>query len=104
MSPHETLFLDSTGVLEIKIVSNNSYFPFQLWDFAGDYEFGGTIIVNEKMYDEKAIFSGTAVVVYVIDAQVSTSASQTPAPITTSYFCAFLDFDRTCPAWMQLMA
>jgi hypothetical protein len=56
MSPHETLFLESTTQVDIKLIANNSFVKFQTWDFAGDrgvlndvyYE--GTIILLRIVY------------------------------------------------------
>ena len=39
MSPHETLFLESTNHLDIKYIANNSFVQFQIWDFPGDFDF-----------------------------------------------------------------
>ena len=36
MSPHETLFLESTNQVDVKLVANNSFVKFQTWDFGGD--------------------------------------------------------------------
>lgn len=41
MSPHETLFLESTTALDIKYIANNPFVQFQIWDFPGDYDFKG---------------------------------------------------------------
>ena len=41
MSPHETLFLESTNGLDIKWIANNSLVQFQIWDFPGDFDFNG---------------------------------------------------------------
>ena len=40
MPPHETLFMEGTGSLDIKYVANNAFVQFQIWDFPGDFEFG----------------------------------------------------------------
>jgi Ras-related GTP-binding protein C/D len=41
MSPHETLFLESTHGLDIKFIPNNPFVQFQIWDFPGDFHFRG---------------------------------------------------------------
>ena len=41
MSPHETLFLESTNILDIKFIANSNYVQFQIWDFPGDFDFQG---------------------------------------------------------------
>ena len=43
MSPHETLFLESTIGLDIKFIANNSFVQFQIWDLAGEYDFNGEL-------------------------------------------------------------
>lgn len=41
MSPHETLFLESTRALDVKYVANNPLVQFQIWDFPGDFDLRG---------------------------------------------------------------
>lgn len=36
MSPHETLFLESTHNIDIHYIANNDFIKFQTWDFGGD--------------------------------------------------------------------
>lgn len=38
MSPHETLFLTGTNALDIKLVANNPFVQFQIWDLPGDFD------------------------------------------------------------------
>ena len=48
MSPHETLFLESTNTLDIKFIANNELVQFQVWDFPGEFEFKDDIDFNGK--------------------------------------------------------
>ncbi|CAM9275522.1 unnamed protein product, partial [Phaeothamnion confervicola] len=67
MSPHETLFLESTNALDIKYVANNAY--FQIWDFPGDFDFRGELSYGGHVISEQMIFGACAALVLVIDAQ-----------------------------------
>lgn len=69
MSPHETLFLESTHSLDIKLVANNPFVQFQIWDFPGDFQFRGDLYYRGQPLSEQAVFSHCAALVYVIDAQ-----------------------------------
>lgn len=77
MSPHETLFLESTHNVDIHFIANNNFVKFQTWDFGGD------IIFSEKQQSNKAsdiqyqgktismekVFRNCSSLIYVIDAQ-----------------------------------
>jgi hypothetical protein len=39
LPPHEALFMESTGQLDIKYVANNAFVQFQVWDFPGNFDF-----------------------------------------------------------------
>mmetsp|Transcript_11010 Transcript_11010/g.18181 ORF Transcript_11010/g.18181 Transcript_11010/m.18181 type:complete len:363 (-) Transcript_11010:291-1379(-) len=69
MSPHETLFLESTSDLDIKLVANNPFVQFQIWDFPGDYDFRGDLVYGGQLIDEAAVFGQCAALILVIDAQ-----------------------------------
>jgi len=69
MSPHETLFLESTAQLDIKLVANNPFVQFQIWDFPGDYDFRGELVYGEQMLDDNLVFGQCAALILVIDAQ-----------------------------------
>ena len=69
MSPHETLFLESTNTLDVKYVANNAFVQFQIWDFPGDFDFKDTINYGGQTLTEEAIFKNCGALVYVIDAQ-----------------------------------
>mmetsp|Transcript_32005 Transcript_32005/g.42230 ORF Transcript_32005/g.42230 Transcript_32005/m.42230 type:complete len:366 (-) Transcript_32005:72-1169(-) len=69
MSPHETLFLESTAQLDIKLVANNPFVQFQIWDFPGDYDFRGDLVYVGQVLDEQMVFSQCAALILVIDAQ-----------------------------------
>lgn len=65
MSPHETLFLESTNKIVKNDVSNNSFVQFQIWDFPGQIDFFDTT------FESDLIFGGCGALVFVIDAQDS---------------------------------
>mmetsp|Transcript_4103 Transcript_4103/g.6136 ORF Transcript_4103/g.6136 Transcript_4103/m.6136 type:complete len:376 (-) Transcript_4103:19-1146(-) len=70
MSPHETLFLQSTYSLDISYVANNPFVQFQIWDFPGDYDFqGGELAYGGQSISEQMMFGRCAALVLVIDAQ-----------------------------------
>ena len=64
MSPHETLFLDSTTDLEIKYVASNPYVQFEVWDFPGDIMFKGEAAAAAHL----ALAHSTAVPFPAVDA------------------------------------
>lgn len=61
MSPHETLFLESTPKVDILQISRNALVRFNIMDFPGSEQF------NEQT--NPAIFASTGALVFVIDAQ-----------------------------------
>lgn len=67
MSPNETLFLESTNKIIKDDISNSSFVQFQIWDFPGQIDF------FDPTFDSDMIFGGCGALVFVIDAQVSTS-------------------------------
>jgi Ras-related GTP-binding protein C/D len=69
MSPHETLFLESTNTLDIKFIANNELVQFQVWDFPGEFEFKDDIDFNGKALTEAQFFENCGALVFVIDAQ-----------------------------------
>jgi hypothetical protein len=71
MSPNETLFLESTNKINKEIVSNSSFVQFHIWDFPGQIDF------FDPTFDPDMIFGGSGAVIFVIDAQVSSSVKLT---------------------------
>eukprot|EP00753_Platysulcus_tardus_P005921 PLAT13762.1.p2 GENE.PLAT13762.1~~PLAT13762.1.p2 ORF type:complete len:371 (+),score=183.05 PLAT13762.1:39-1115(+) len=69
MSPHETLFLDSTGGLDVQLVANNNFVQFQIWDFPGDFSFDEELVYRGQLLTEEQIFAECGAIVYVLDAQ-----------------------------------
>jgi Ras-related GTP-binding protein C/D len=82
MSPHETLFLESTHSLDVKLVNNNPFVQFQIWDFPGDFTFspsseegggGGEGLEGGREGGGEGgageVFGSCAALVYVLDAQ-----------------------------------
>mmetsp|Transcript_14809 Transcript_14809/g.14917 ORF Transcript_14809/g.14917 Transcript_14809/m.14917 type:complete len:344 (+) Transcript_14809:146-1177(+) len=69
MSPHETLFLESTAAADIHLIANNALVKFQTWDFGGDMNLKQDIFYNNKTISIETIFKNCSTLVYVIDAQ-----------------------------------
>ena len=69
MSPHETLFLESTNHLDIKYIANNSFVQFQIWDFPGDFDFKDELMYGGQVVTEEMMFSKCGALVFCIDAQ-----------------------------------
>lgn len=63
MSPHETLFLESTNSVEKTDVANSSFIQFQIWDFPGQID------PVSRGVDSTAIFGGCQAVIFVVDSQ-----------------------------------
>lgn len=63
MSPHETLFLESTNTVEKSDIENSSFVQFQIWDFPGQIDFFQEDVNSDQ------IFSGCSALIFVIDAQ-----------------------------------
>jgi len=63
MSPHETLFLESTSSVEKSDIANSSFIQFQIWDFPGQIDFFSSEV------NTAAIFRGCNAIIFVIDAQ-----------------------------------
>lgn len=69
VSPHETLFLDSTHGVEIRLVDNNDFLRFQTWDFGGELNFNRPVYYMNKEISMETAIKGCSTIVYVIDAQ-----------------------------------
>eukprot|EP00744_Colponema_vietnamica_P004129 GILI01006210.1.p1 GENE.GILI01006210.1~~GILI01006210.1.p1 ORF type:complete len:352 (-),score=126.67 GILI01006210.1:343-1398(-) len=63
MSPHETLFLESTNKIDIKGINNNAFVQFTVLDFPGTWDW------SDPLYTDEAIFKSCGALVFVIDAQ-----------------------------------
>lgn len=63
MSPHETLFLESTTSLNINIIANNPYVQFEVWDFAGDADPANGVMFEEQILGPDLIFGDCASIV-----------------------------------------
>jgi Ras-related GTP-binding protein C/D len=70
MSPHETLFLETTQNVDINLV-NNDLIRFQTWDFGGDISLSeaDSIPYGDGFMTPSEIFRRCDTLVYVIDAQ-----------------------------------
>lgn len=69
MSPHETLFLESTHGVEIHTIANNDFLRFQTWDFGEDMNLKSPVYYLGKAIPIERVFRGCSTLVYVIDAQ-----------------------------------
>lgn len=70
MSPHETLFLESTHSVDIHRVAHNKFIRFQTMDFGGDLNLHGDgVVYQDGMIPTETIFKNCSTLVYVIDAQ-----------------------------------
>lgn len=69
MSPHETLFLESTHNVDIQLIANNNFVRFQTWDFGGDLSLQSDISYLGKPITAETVFKNCSSLIYVIDAQ-----------------------------------
>ncbi len=69
MSPHETLFLEATGNVDLQLVSDNDFVTFQTWDFGGDLNLQSDVNILGHQVPVEKIFALSSTLVYVIDAQ-----------------------------------
>ena len=69
MSPHETLFLEATPVVDINNTLSNRLVQFQTWDFGGDLNLASNIQYMDHDISFESIFQKSSTLVYVIDAQ-----------------------------------
>lgn len=78
MSPHETLFLESTSEIRVRDIVTSQLMSFTLFDFPGNFDFQQ---YNQKFHQSinqpsksneltpEQLFSRTSILIYVIDAQ-----------------------------------
>lgn len=83
MSPHETLFLESTNTLDIHYIANNNLVKFQTWDFGGDMSLTSDVVYMEKQISIDTIFKLANTLVYVIDAQEEDYQNDLPKLVET---------------------
>ena len=83
MSPHETLFLESTQNVDISLINNNNFLRFQTWDLGGDINLSSDIIYGGKKIPIETIFLNCNTLVYVIDAQEEDFEDSLPRLIET---------------------
>lgn len=69
MSPHETLFLESTLNVDIHFIANNNFVKFQTWDFGGDLNLQSDISYMGRNISPETLIKNCSTMVYVIDAQ-----------------------------------
>lgn len=83
MSPHETLFLESTHNVDIHLIANNDFVKFQTWDFGGDMSLTGGVNYGGKHISTEAMLKGCSTLVYVIDAQEEDYEDSLPKLVET---------------------
>ena len=66
MSPHETLFLESTNDIRLRDINTSALVQFQLLDFPGHYDFSDA---RKSGVTPERIFQKMGALVFVIDAQ-----------------------------------
>ena len=78
MSPHETLFLESTASCDVSNNLSNRLVQFQTWDFGGDVSLQSDVYCNTTPASSSSpplslpldvVFRSSHTLVYVIDAQ-----------------------------------
>lgn len=65
MSPHETMFLESTSKVDAVAVTRNAIVRFNVMDFPG----GGSVLEESSETDRQEMLKSVGVVVFVISAQ-----------------------------------
>lgn len=84
LSPHETLFLDSTHGVDIHSISNNDFISFQTWDFGGDdFILGGSIDLPGGTISTEYMIKNSSTLVYIIDAQENDFEDALPKLVET---------------------
>lgn len=83
MSPHETLFLESTHNVDIHHIANNNFVKFQTWDFGGDMNLEHGVRYMNKNISAETILKGCSTLVYVIDAQEEDYEDSLPKLVET---------------------
>ena len=83
MSPHETLFLESTHNVDIHLIANNDFVKFQTWDFGGDMNLDHGVRYMGKTIKPEMILKGCSTLVYVIDAQEDDYEDSLPKLVET---------------------
>lgn len=83
MSPHETLFLESTHNVDIHMIANNDFMKFQTWDFGGDMNLEVGVNYQGKTITPEMILKGCSTLVYVIDAQEEDYEDSLPKLVET---------------------
>jgi Ras-related GTP-binding protein C/D len=83
MSPHETLFLESTHHVDVHLIANNDFVKFQTWDFGGDMSLQSGVNYAGKHISTETILRGCSTLVYVIDAQEEDYEDSLPKLVET---------------------
>ena len=83
MSPHETLFLESTQNVDINYIANNNFIKFQTWDFGGDLNLNSDVFYLDKKIPLAQVFQNCSTIIYVIDAQEDDYQDSLPKLVET---------------------
>mmetsp|Transcript_24001 Transcript_24001/g.42322 ORF Transcript_24001/g.42322 Transcript_24001/m.42322 type:complete len:446 (-) Transcript_24001:47-1384(-) len=66
---HQSLYLESTTELSIKLIANNPYVQFEVWDFPCSPNLQDGVIFENQQLSPDLIFGNCAALIYVLDAQ-----------------------------------
>ena len=83
MSPHETLFLESTHNVDIHYIANNNFVKFQTWDLSGDLNLQSDIMYMGRQISPEITFKNCNTLVYVMDAQEEDYEDSLPKLVET---------------------
>lgn len=83
MSPHETLFLESTVGVDIHLIANNDFVKFQTWDFGGDLSLENGVDYMSRHIPSEVIMKSCSTLVYVVDAQEDDYEDSLPRLVET---------------------
>lgn len=86
MSPHETLFLETTRNVDIQYIAHNNFLKFQTWDFGGDINLSADLTYDGRSIPLQTIFCNCSSLVYVIDAQENVYEDELPKLVDTIAF------------------
>lgn len=83
MTPHETLFLQSTHDVDVQLIANTDFVRFQTWDFGGELNLKSGVNYGGKHIPIDTILKNSSTIVYVIDAQEDDYEHSLPKLIET---------------------
>jgi len=83
MSPHETLFLEPTQNMDVRLIASNDFVRFQTWDFGGELSLKNGVIYKGKKIQPDEIYKGCSTLIFVIDAEENDFEHSLPKMIET---------------------